>query len=442
MKNKLNYPLIFVHGMFGWGEHEGLNNYIPYWGATSGNITEHMAKLGYEAHAASVGPVSSAWDRACELYAQLSGTRVDYGKVHSEQRNHKQFGREYETPLIENWSAENKVHLIGHSFGGTTIRMLAHLLTYGAPEEMEASGDEVSPLFTGGKGDWICSLTAICSPLNGTAAHDTVVRYRLKNVFRYVAYLYTGTLGRTPLNGTLVDFHLEQFGLSNTPGQKDSAPFTDAVRRLDASNDQVEYDMSPEGTKIINDRIKISPNICYFSYPYNAVKESRSGKRLLPSNTKFPFLSMTSALLIKDIKDHAEDPDDIEKIYNDGLVDTFSATHPHTEPHCLWEETTEIKPGVWHVMPITQGDHGSAIGLFEKKDVTNKFYEDLIKILTETEKICSGLQVFKDDIRITSPEDEEASKMSVKEVARLIEWLEENGHAPEKINECIKYISE
>ncbi|MBQ4267791.1 MAG: hypothetical protein IJB93_06320 [Clostridia bacterium] len=174
-EKRLRYPLIFVHGMFGWGEHEGINNLIPYWGATSGNITEHMSELGCVSHAASVGPVSSAWDRACELYAQLTGTWVDYGKAHSEKCNHKQFGRKYDKPLIEEWSAENKIHLIGHSFGGTTIRMLAHLLTHGAPEEVEASGANVSPLFKGGHGDWIASLTAICSPLNGTAAHETVV---------------------------------------------------------------------------------------------------------------------------------------------------------------------------------------------------------------------------------------------------------------------------
>lgn len=419
-KKSLKYPLIFVHGMFGWGEHEGINNYIPYWGATSGNITEHMETLGCTAHAASVGPVSSAWDRACELYAQLTGSWVDYGKAHSERCHHKQFGRSYEKPLIEDWSAENKIHLIGHSFGGTTIRMLAHLLTHGAPEEVEASGANVSPLFKGGKGDWIASLTAICTPLNGTAAHDTVVRYKIKNPMIYAAYLYTGTLGRSPLNGTLVDFHLEQFGLSNTPGQKDSAPFTDAVKRVNASNDQIEYDMSPEGTKIINDRIEISPQIYYFSYPYNAIKESKSGKHLLPSNTKFPFLTFTSAWLVKDIKDHSEEPENVEKLYNDGLVDTFSATHPHDEPHCLWEESEKLNPGVWNVMPITQGDHGSAIGLFEKKDVTEKFYEDMIEVLKKTEAAILGEQ---------SPDE------------KLQQWLKAEGFSKEKIDECLKFIN-
>ena len=383
---KLNYTSVFVHGMYGWGENEGINKYIPYWGATNGSVTEFLTSIGCESYAASVGPASSAWDRACELYAQLTGTWVDYGKAHSAKRGHKQFGRNYDKPLIKNWSAENKIHLIGHSFGGTTIRMLAHLMTHGAPEEVEASGENVSPLFKGGKGDWICSVTAICSPLNGTSAHDTVVRYHLKNILRYGTYLYTGGLGRSPLNGKLVDFHLEQFGLSNTPGQKDSIPFSEAVKIINASDDHVEYDMSPEGSKLINERIKISPQICYFSYPYNSVRETKSGKTHLPSYTKFPFLSLTSALMTSDMKRHINEGDNTERIYNDGLVDTFSATHPHTEPYCLWEETDKVRTGVWHVMPITQGDHGTAIGLFESKEVTTKFYSLITDVLVLAEE--------------------------------------------------------
>ncbi len=383
---KLNYISVFVHGMYGWGENEGINKYIPYWGATTGSVTEYLTSIGCESYAASVGPASSAWDRACELYAQLTGTWVDYGKAHSAKRGHKQFGRNYDKPIIPNWSAENKIHLIGHSFGGTTIRMLAHLLTHGAPEEVEASGENVSPLFKGGKGDWICSVTAICSPLNGTSAHDTVVRYHLKNILRYGTYLYTGGLGRSPLNGKLVDFHLEQFGLSNTPGQKDSIPFSEAVKIINVSDDHVEYDMSPEGSKLINERIKISPQICYFSYPYNSVRETKSGKTHLPSYTKFPFLSLTSALMTSDMKRHINEGDNTEKIYNDGLVDTFSATHPHTEPYCLWEEADKVRPGVWHVMPITQGDHGTAIGLFESKEVTTKFYSLITDVLVLAEE--------------------------------------------------------
>lgn len=396
-KTTPKYTLVFVHGMYGWGENEGINKYVHYWGATSGSIAEYLREKGCKCIEASVGPSSSAWDRACELYAQLTGTWVDYGKAHSEARGHKQFGRNYEKPVIENWSAENKIHLIGHSFGGTTIRMLAHLLAHGAPEEVEASGPNVSPLFKGGKGDWIYSVTAICSPLNGTSAHDTVERYRLKNLLRYSTYLYSGTLGRTPLNGRLVDFHLEQFGLTNTPGQNDSDSFREAVKRINASDDHVEYDMSPEGTKLINDRIKITPGVFYFSYPYNSTRVTKNGKTHLPSYTKFPFLSMTSALMTSDMKRHADEGDNLEKFYNDGLVDTFSATHPHSEPHILWEDVTTLRPGVWNVMPITQGDHGTAIGLFESKEVTTKFYEDLVDVIVMAENSHNPQPTYNSD---------------------------------------------
>ena len=72
-------PFIFVHGLNGWGGAEGINGIVPYWGATTGDLMSYLQSEGYECYSASVGPMSSAWDRACELYAQLVGSRVDYG---------------------------------------------------------------------------------------------------------------------------------------------------------------------------------------------------------------------------------------------------------------------------------------------------------------------------------------------------------------------------
>ena len=382
--SSLRYPCIFVHGMFGWGDNEGLNKRLPYWGGTSGSITEFFGELGIEAHAASVGPASSAWDRACELYAQLTGTRVDYGKAHSEKCGHKQFGRKYDKALIENWSPENKIHLIGHSFGGTTIRLMAHLLTYGDADEIKASGDEVSPLFKGGNGDLICSITAICAPHNGSCAYTAAERVHVKNLVRYGTYLYTGAFGRSRLNGKSVDFHLEQFGLTNTPGLHDCQPFREAIRKIDASDDHVEFDMSDEGANLINEHIKITPDIFYFSYPYNAVKSIGNGK-LSPRYSKFPPLRMTSRVMTKTVRRNIKEGNNIFRMYNDGLVDTFSSTYPHTEPFVKWVGTDTMKPGIWHVMPETHGDHGTAIGLFVSKEKIRKFYNDIADILYLTE---------------------------------------------------------
>ena len=65
---------------------------------------------------------------------------------------HERFGRDFsKDPLITKWDAEHKINLFGHSFGGVTVRLLAHLMAEGSQEERDAiPPDELSPLFKGG----------------------------------------------------------------------------------------------------------------------------------------------------------------------------------------------------------------------------------------------------------------------------------------------------
>ena len=105
-KKEENYPFIFVHGLMGWGERSLLDQIMPYWGMTTGSLMDYLNSKGYESYAAKVGPLSGAWDRACELYAQLTGTTVDYGIAHSAEKGHDRFGITYDTPLFDGWSAE------------------------------------------------------------------------------------------------------------------------------------------------------------------------------------------------------------------------------------------------------------------------------------------------------------------------------------------------
>ena len=88
-----SYPYIFVHGFLGWGEDEGIDQDLSYWGATACDLIKNINEAGYECYDASVGPLSSNWDRACELYAQLMGTTVDYGAAHAQEHNHSRYGR-------------------------------------------------------------------------------------------------------------------------------------------------------------------------------------------------------------------------------------------------------------------------------------------------------------------------------------------------------------
>ena len=72
---------------------------------------------GHQVFYASVGPVSSNWDRACELYAQIKGTRVDYGQAHTNRQGHARFGRDYTgIGFYPAWDGTHPVHFVGHRF--------------------------------------------------------------------------------------------------------------------------------------------------------------------------------------------------------------------------------------------------------------------------------------------------------------------------------------
>ena len=72
------YPTVFVHGLLGWGARDALYRAVPYWGLAAGDVLGYLNACGYDCRAASVGIISSAWDRACELYAELTGGTADY----------------------------------------------------------------------------------------------------------------------------------------------------------------------------------------------------------------------------------------------------------------------------------------------------------------------------------------------------------------------------
>ncbi len=389
MEKACKYPIVFVHGLFGWGEDEGLDRKMPYWGATTGSLTAYLESLGQECYCASVGPISSVWDRACELYARLTGTRVDYGKAHSAWAKHRRYGRTYTEPLIPEWNAEKKIHLVGHSFGGNTIRLLAHLLRCGDPREQAVTDRaELSDLFTGGKEDLICSIVTICAPHDGTFAFDASKKYKILPMLQFLTYNYAALVGRSAaVDKSFVDFHLEQYGLSNTPGLKDSEPVLQAKRQYTQNKDNAEFDLSDEGASKLNALIEICPHIYYFSYAFNAVVQSETGKRE-SAKTNFPLLKCTSYLMRRYNSQMRENPDDPR---NDGLVHVASALHPCDEPWIQFDGQIHGS-GIWHVMDVRRGDHGTPIGLFADKDKTHELYLEILDLLRRSESLCNAAE--------------------------------------------------
>lgn len=382
MQSRNKYPVVFVHGMFGWGELTGINKAVPYWGATSGSLVEFLRGCDYECYAASVGPISSAWDNACELYAQLTGTRVDYGKAHSQKRNHDRFGRKYEKPLVEGFG-ERRLHLVGHSHGGQVVRLLAHLLTYGDEEERETSGDgDISPLFTGGKENYIASVTTLCSPNNGTLLFKLAEEKNLIHTMGRGTNFGVSLLGRTPIHGKIVDCQMEHFGLTPLKGEKKADKILSAVNRVRDSDDHILRDLSFDGAIELNEKIEISKNIYYFCFGASG----SPGEEFSTEYMKFPLLKIFGKL-IATIAFPEEGKYDIafgEAWHeNDGLVNVPSAMNPYDEPAKEYDGKPDA--GIWNIMPLIKGDHGQTVGLLADKNKTRAFFLNLFNMLVKTE---------------------------------------------------------
>ena len=354
---------IFVHGFLGWGEREGFYSALPYWGLTSGDLLEYLRSIGYDCHSASVGSLSSAWDRACELYAQISGGVVDYGAAHAEKFGHARYGVEY-APLIEDW--ENRsIDLVGHSFGGTTIRLFLGILANGMPEEVEAAktlGTVPSPFFEGGKAGCIHSVSTISSPHNGTTLTDSS-----SNFTSVMMMLFTGvakTLGISDLkNG--YDFKLDQFGIRKKPGE----PVTDTIARmLDTgflqSGDHAIRDLSIDGTASLNEQLSIMPGIYYFSYPCCRSHMSLMNYHHKPDKGMTPLFTHCSISMGRWCDTHTPGGHFVGKEWlpNDGLVNTISAMYPTGEKFRIFNKNAVLEPGVWNVMPVRRLDHFAVIG--------------------------------------------------------------------------------
>ena len=201
MEKTNNYPVVLVHGFLCWGDGSNINKFLPCFGLWNGNAKLSVYDAGLKCYTPHVGPFNSMWDRACILYAKLKGGRVDFGKVRSEKYGYQRYGETYEA-MIPDWGELDtegkikKINLVGHSFGGPTVRTLIHLLTEGSEEERAGTPeDELSDLFKGGKGNWVHSCTTLVATHNGVTLPDAA--RPLVDPLQYVIYTLGNLVNRT-----------------------------------------------------------------------------------------------------------------------------------------------------------------------------------------------------------------------------------------------------
>ena len=351
---KLTY--VFVHGLNGSGEYDEGYNKEPYWGAASGDVVAEWRSWGEDAFAASVSPQGSAWDRACELYAQLAGTRTDYGKAHSAEYGHERFGRDFTgQALIPAWDDTTRLALICHSFGGVTARLFAELLANGSAEE-RAAGEDTSPLFLGGMAERIFAIVTLAAPTNGTTAYDMMLdpAFDVRRV-------------RIPLRYKLLNYLVKRATTIRTDGRD---------RR-----DWADFDMMVDNALALNARIQMLPHVYYISAACDATKPAGGGARTPDLACIDPLLVHTSSLMCA-YSGQTAGGCTIDDAWhaNDGMVNTASARAPLGAPQKPLDRD-HIERGVWNVMDDLHADHAFFQGGFMRKRDPHAFFRDLLELL-------------------------------------------------------------
>lgn len=151
------------------------------------------------------------------------------------------------------WDAGHPVHLVGHSFGGVTVRLLLHYLANGLFEGHDTSAD------------WVVSVTTLNAPHNGTRLvyglgadpqRPPLVRWgsvghMLSSVAHVVEFLDLPSLKRAGLT-----FGLHYWGWSRRKGLLRGAwrvlEVALGYSSLSTTKDNAAYDMTIDAAKQYN----------------------------------------------------------------------------------------------------------------------------------------------------------------------------------------------
>ncbi|MGE5417357.1 MAG: esterase/lipase family protein [Acidobacteriota bacterium] len=359
-----NYPIVFVGGLGVWDRNEVLG--FKYWGGLV-DLQERLTASGYTTYTAAPGPVNSYYDRAVEMYAQITGTRADYGAAHSAMYGHSRYGKNWSSrgPLVPGWGTNPaKINIIAHSMGGPTARALTTLLEQGSAVERNAQQPNMSPLFQGGK-HWVRAVMTISSPHDGTSLANAIngVPFSQQIIGAFVS-LWGGGTG-------FYDFKMDQWGLTWQPGESYSS-YTNRVWGSSVwnSRDLANYDGSPEGAIQFNAWAKAQPDVYYFSWATKATwRELFTGKQIPnvdmnPIWTAFGYHmgAYTSSIVNKDWWP------------NDGVVNTISMDGPSADTIVNYNGYPQI--GRWNYLGLKDGwDHTDIIGI-TLWSVTGWYYDN------------------------------------------------------------------
>ncbi len=366
-------PLVLVHGLGGWGPTEFLG--IPYWGGTTfQNVVTDLNSQGYNVFQASVGPISSNWERAAELYYQIKGGCVDYGKAYSARYGFSRYDPvKCYKGFYPQWDAQHPVNLLGHSMGAQTTRMLVKLLEDGSPAD--ADGDN---LYTGGRKGWVKTVMTLSGTNSGTPATDNI-QAMLPTLVSFLKEVAKGF--GAAANNSVYDFDLGQWGLHRQAGETLDAYAARVANSNFAKNtSNAAYDLSTDGAYELNKFMTLSPNTVYASWATSATTPG------LVTGWAYPtplFMDAPLAALawpypwpLRESIGNMTGSSPAGKVQydaswweNDGLVPVKSQGAPLGSPENIYKGGP-VQPGQWYNMgKLTGWDHVTVIGLLSARDV-------------------------------------------------------------------------
>ena len=350
MKSK---HIIFVPGIFGWGPRE-LGGF-SYWG----DALKQFGDTAFTTHEVKCGPISSFHDRACEIFAHIKGTTINYGAKHSAEYGHTETRNNKQTALVSNWSAENPVILIGHSAGAQTCLQLQQLL---AEDFWQIGSNE----------NWVEAIVCVAGVLNGSTLTYMFCDAKSGRLSRAPGFLISAALGAVEKIRNLAalfhydlgkdyDLYLDQWTGKENGTHEELQDYFNANHSFAEGKDNLAFDLSLQGCFGANQRFQTHSGTYCFSLVTRATNPSLLGE--------YPDITMNLLLMIparyqgKEV-DFTEPPIPgwgtgdltIDKWReNDGAVSTISQRVPFTgKPQPLGgegifgREPQKIEKGKWY----------------------------------------------------------------------------------------------
>jgi triacylglycerol lipase len=414
-----NYPVVLVHGFLGFGPDELQGTGFKYWGGFN-DVAAHMKTYNgtHQVLAAGVGPVSSNWDRAVELYYQIKGGCADYGATHTAKYAaygaiQKPAGKcwaadannnpnHYPLALYPAWDASHPVHFVSHSQGGQTVRTLIQLMENGSPDGNEGGGE----LYTGGKIGWVKSASTISTPHNGTTLRDVIVDYVPK--VSELAGKIVEVAGLGGSTNPIYKFRLEQFGLAQGPAET-FWQFLDRIKGAPFwslnNHDSAQWDLGPDGARDLNNWVKTSPNVYYYSIGSKATEQgsfccNNTDRLIAPfQSSSYQYARDDMIFFTKPTAGEWVVPSILQRgmgsytqsapgrvsidsswFPNDGVVNTISMRAPSGQPVRNYDGTSVR--GAWNYLGYyNQYDHFDVIGWLLPTSGVYPIYDYLTNIL-------------------------------------------------------------